>query len=143
LGPNFDGMVRGWSPSKIVSGSLDLQPTWSLLLEIKKGDEIQNIFISEITGPIGTKLCLVLWWPPFKIGSVNPDIQPTWPLLLKTEKVDAILIVFLLNYWANHGFKLCYNNPLVIPFQNFVWRSRPRTKIGGRCYYLLTIPSAH
>jgi hypothetical protein len=30
-------MVRGWSPSKIVSGSPDLQPTWSLLLKIKKG----------------------------------------------------------------------------------------------------------
>jgi hypothetical protein len=26
--------------SKIVSDSLDLQPTWSLLLKIKKGDEI-------------------------------------------------------------------------------------------------------
>jgi hypothetical protein len=49
-------MVRGRSPSKIVSGSFDLQPTWSLLLELKKGDEIQKIFISETTGPIGTKL---------------------------------------------------------------------------------------
>jgi hypothetical protein len=36
LKPDFGGMVRGWSPSKIVSGSLDLQPTWSLLLRIKK-----------------------------------------------------------------------------------------------------------
>jgi hypothetical protein len=26
----------------------------------KKGDEIQKIFLSETTGPIGTKLCLVL-----------------------------------------------------------------------------------
>jgi hypothetical protein len=26
----------------------------------KKGDEIQKIFISETTGPIGTKFCLVL-----------------------------------------------------------------------------------
>ena len=34
----------------------------------------------ETTGPIGTKLCLVLWWHPFKIVSGNPDIQPTWPL---------------------------------------------------------------
>jgi hypothetical protein len=59
-------------------------------------DEAQIIFISETTGPIGTKLCLVLWWPPFKIASGNPDIQPTWPLLVKTEKVDEILIVFLL-----------------------------------------------
>jgi hypothetical protein len=37
LRPNFGGMVRGWSPSKIVSDSPDLQPTWSLLLKIKKG----------------------------------------------------------------------------------------------------------
>jgi hypothetical protein len=72
--------------------------------------------------------------------SGNPDIQPTWPLLLKTEKVDEILIVFLLIYWANHGFKLCQNNPLLIPFQNFVWHSRPRAKVSGRYYYLLTVP---
>jgi hypothetical protein len=107
LETKFGGMVHGWSPSKIVSDSPDLQPTWSLLLKIKKGGEIQKIVISETTGSIGTKLCLVLWWPPFKIVSGNPDIQPTWPLLLKTEQVDEILIVFLLNYWANHGFKLC------------------------------------
>jgi hypothetical protein len=36
------------------------QPTWSLLLKIKKGDEIQKIVISETTGPIGTKLCYCL-----------------------------------------------------------------------------------
>jgi hypothetical protein len=30
-------MVRGWSPSKIVSGSPNLQLIWSLLLQIKKG----------------------------------------------------------------------------------------------------------
>jgi hypothetical protein len=32
----------------------------AVLLKIKKGDEIQKIFISETTGPIGTNLCLVL-----------------------------------------------------------------------------------
>ena len=69
--------------------------------KMKRGDEIQKIFISETTGLIGTKLCLVLWWTPFKIVSGNPDIHLTWPLLLKTEKVDGILIVFFLNYWAN------------------------------------------
>jgi hypothetical protein len=39
---NWIEMVRGWSPSKSVSGSPDLQPTWSLLLKIKKGDEIKK-----------------------------------------------------------------------------------------------------
>jgi hypothetical protein len=38
--PNLAGMVPGWVPFKIVSGSPDLQPTWSLLLKIKNGDEI-------------------------------------------------------------------------------------------------------
>ena len=37
LRPNFGWMVRGWSPSKIVSGSPDFQPTWPLLLKIKEG----------------------------------------------------------------------------------------------------------
>jgi hypothetical protein len=37
LRPNFGGMVLGRSTSKIMSGSPDLQPTWSLLLKIKKG----------------------------------------------------------------------------------------------------------
>ena len=72
---------------------------------------------------------------PFKIVSGNPDIHLTWPLLLKTEKVDEILNVFLLNYWANHGFKLCKNNPLVIPFQHFVWKSRPRAKMDAVTIY--------
>jgi hypothetical protein len=75
-----------------VSGSFDHQPTWSLLLEIKKGNEIQKIFISETTAPIGTKLCLNSpWMTPFQIVSGNPDIQPTWPLLLKIEKGDRFL----------------------------------------------------
>jgi hypothetical protein len=30
------------------------------VLKIKKRDEIKKILISETTGPIGTKLCLVL-----------------------------------------------------------------------------------
>jgi hypothetical protein len=30
-------MVGGWFPSKIVFGSPNLQPIWSLLLQIKKG----------------------------------------------------------------------------------------------------------
>ena len=37
LRPNFGRMVRGLSPSKIVSGSPDFQPTWPLLLKIKQG----------------------------------------------------------------------------------------------------------
>jgi hypothetical protein len=50
-----------------VSGSPDLQPTWSLLLKIKKGDEILKIFISETTGPIGIKFCLNNpWMTPFQ-----------------------------------------------------------------------------
>ena len=37
LRPNFGGMVLWQSTSKFVSGSPDLQPTWLLLLKIKKG----------------------------------------------------------------------------------------------------------
>ena len=62
LRPNFGGMVLRRSPSKIVSDSPDLQPTWLLLLEIKKGDEILKICISETTGPIETKLYLFSPW---------------------------------------------------------------------------------
>jgi hypothetical protein len=50
-----------------VSGSPDLQPTWPLLLKIKKGDEIKKIFFSETTGTIGTKFCLRSpWMIPFQ-----------------------------------------------------------------------------
>jgi len=77
LRPNFGGMVHGWSPSKIVSGSPNLQPTWSLLLRIKKGDEILKFFISETTGTIGTKLCLDSHWiTPFQ-NSVRQSRHPT------------------------------------------------------------------
>ena len=64
-----------------------VQPTWPLLLKIKKGDEILKIFISETTGPIGTKLCLDSpWMIPFQNCVRQPDLQPTWPPLLNIEK---------------------------------------------------------
>jgi hypothetical protein len=79
-----------------VSDSPDLQPTWPLLLEIKTGDEILKISISETTGPIGTKLCLNSPWVlPFQIVSDSPDLQPTWPPFLKIEKGGDEI------YWAN------------------------------------------
>ena len=99
LRPNFGGMVRGWSPSKFVSGSPDLQPTWSLLLKIKKGMKFFKSSSLKLLGQLELDFAsIVLWWPPFKIVCGNPDIQPTWPLLLKTEKLDEILIFVLLNY---------------------------------------------
>jgi hypothetical protein len=53
LRPNFGGMVLGRSPSKIVSDSPDLQPTWSLLLKIKngKGDH-QRIILAKLESMI-------------------------------------------------------------------------------------------
>jgi hypothetical protein len=70
-----------------VSDRPDLQPTWPLLLKIKKRDEIKKIFISETIVSIGTNLCLNNpWIIPFQIVSGNPDLQPTWPPLLKIEK---------------------------------------------------------
>jgi hypothetical protein len=60
-----------------VSGSPDLQPTWPLLLKIKKGDEIKKIFISENTGIIGTKFCLDSpWMIPFQ-NCVRQSTLPT------------------------------------------------------------------
>jgi hypothetical protein len=44
LRPNFGGIVLGRSTSKIVSGRPNLQPTWPLLLKIKKGDGIFKKF---------------------------------------------------------------------------------------------------
>ena len=120
---------RGWSPSKIVSGIPDLQPTWSLLLKIKKWDAIFKIFISETTRPIRTKLYLHnSWMTPFHIVSGNPDIHPTWPLLLKIEK-GMKFYLFSSETTGPIGFKLCWNNALVIPFQNFVWQPRPQNKM--------------
>ena len=79
-----------------MSDSPDLQPTWPLLLEIKTGDEILKISISETTVPIGTKLCLNSPWViPFQIVSDSPDLQPTWPPFLKIEKGGDEI------YWAN------------------------------------------
>ena len=53
---SFGGMVRWWSPSKIVSGNPDIQPTWPLLLKTEKVDEIFIFFLLNY-GPIGFKLC--------------------------------------------------------------------------------------
>ena len=77
LRQNFGGMVRWWSPSKIVFGSPYLQPSWSLLLKIKKGNEILKILISETTGPIGTKFGLYSsWMNPFQ-NCVRQSRHPT------------------------------------------------------------------
>jgi hypothetical protein len=70
-------MVLGRSTSKIEFGSPDLQPTWPLLLKIKKGVKFKKIFISETTGPIGTKLCLDSpWMIPFQ-NCVRQSRPPT------------------------------------------------------------------
>jgi hypothetical protein len=62
----------------------------------KKEDTILKIFISETTGPIGTKLCLDSpLMTPFQ-NCVRQSRHPT--NLLRTEKVDEILIFVLLNY---------------------------------------------
>ena len=81
-------MVRGWSPSKIVSESPDLQPTWPLLLKIKKGGmKILKSSSLKLQGQLELSFAwVVLGWSPFKFVSGNPNLQPTWPLLLKIEK---------------------------------------------------------
>ena len=71
--------------------------------------KFKKIFISETTGQIGAKLCLVLWWPPFKIVSGNPD------------KVDDILFFFPLKTTGQIGAKRClvfWWPPLKIVFGN-------------------------
>jgi hypothetical protein len=44
--------IRGKISKKFMTSTI------TLLLKIKKGDEIKKIFISETTGTIGTKFCL-------------------------------------------------------------------------------------
>ena len=65
----------------------------------KKGDEIFKIFISETTGPNGTKLCL---YSPLMTPFQNCVRQSRHPsnmtTVAKTEMVDETLIFFLLNY---------------------------------------------
>ena len=72
-----------------------------------------------------------LGWSPFKIMSGNADLQSTWPPLLKIEKKEGEwnLKFFPCEITGPIGSKLCWNDPLVIPFQNFVWQSHPRTKM--------------
>jgi hypothetical protein len=83
------------NPSKIVSGSPDLQPTWSLLLKIKKGNAILKIFISETTGPIGTKLCLNSpWMTPFQ-NRVRQSRHPTNMVTVAKNRNGGMKFVFL------------------------------------------------
>ena len=103
LRPNFGGIVLGRSSSKIVSGSPDLQPTWSpqLLLKIKKGDAISKILISATTGPIGTKLCLDSpWMIPFQ-NCVRQSRPPANMATVAKNKKRRDEFVSLWNYWVN------------------------------------------
>jgi hypothetical protein len=92
---NFGGMVRGWSTSKIVSDCPDLQPTWSLLLKIKKRDAILKMFISETTGPIETKLCLDSpSMIPFQNCVQQPRQQTNMVAVVKNRKRGMTLYCF-------------------------------------------------
>jgi hypothetical protein len=108
LRPNFGGIVFGRSTSKVVSGCPDLQPTWPLLLKIKKGDEILKIFISETTGPIGTKLCLDSpWMIPFQ-NCVRQSRPPTnMATVAKNRKRGDEILFFLSETTGPNGSKLC------------------------------------
>jgi hypothetical protein len=72
-----------------VSGSHDIQPTWSLLLKIKKGDEILKIFISETTGPIGTTAR-----QNFERGSITKGLfleklESNWPSSFRGKQIKC------------------------------------------------------
>ena len=69
------------------------------VIKNKKGDAIFKIFISETTGPLGTKLCL---YSPLMTPFQNCVRQSRHPsnmaTVAKTGMVDETLICFLLNY---------------------------------------------
>ena len=60
---------------------------WPIVQIRKKGGwNLKNIFSSETTEPISTKLCSNdPWVVPFKIVSVSAVLYPRWPPLLKIE----------------------------------------------------------
>jgi hypothetical protein len=90
------------------------------------------IFYSETTGPIATKL----WWN-------GPWVAPPWKLcpVILTSKQDGrqtknrkkgyeiLKKIFSSETTESISTKLCWNDPWVVPFQNYVRHFRPPTKM--------------
>ena len=151
----------------------------------KRGDEIKEIFSSETTVAVSTKLCWnEPWVVPFQIVSVSAVLYARWPPWLKIEissngrncsilsqKVpkfelykhndEPFNIYYGIFYelWTFAYFdrlcklekrgdeikkkifssettepistKLCWNDPWVVPFQNYVRQRRPVSKMAA------------
>ena len=97
----------------------------------RKGvNEILKILFSETPGPVGTKLCLDSpWMIPFQNCFRQSRFPTNMTTVAKNRKRGKKLKKITLKLLGQLGSKLCQDNPLVIPFQNFVWQFRPRTKM--------------
>jgi hypothetical protein len=95
-----------------VSGSSDPQPTWSLLLKIKMGDEILKIFISETTGPIPPFLFLVT--ATMLAGGRNCRTQ-FWKVITNRPFHQSLVLSGQVVAQENIPFKFLSGNPDIQP----------------------------
>ena len=90
LRPNFVGMVRRWSPFRIVSNDPACQPRWPPWLKIENlAKKSLKIFSLETTWPVWTKL----WWNSLGVVPFQDCIR--WPHM-PTKTTDT----------SRHGFKI-------------------------------------
>ena len=131
-------MILSWSLFKIVSDSAVLYPRWPPLLKIEISSNGQNCSILSQKGPI----CR------FELYKHNDELfniyygifYELWTFadfdrLCKLEKRgDEIKKNLLWNYLANLNqisTKLSWNDPKVVPFQNYVRQHRPVSKMAA------------
>ena len=128
LGPNFGGMVLGWSPFRIVSDDPAHQSRWPPWLKIENSAKKSfKVFFSETAWQIETKPWLKgPWMFPFRIVSDDPTHQPRWPPWLKIENSakKSLKIFFSETAWPIWT-KLWWNGPWVVPFQDCIRRPHP------------------
>ena len=82
MGLNFDGMVLGWSPFRIVSVGPSKMATISghsfNIGPYGKNNEKSSRL--KLLGQLGPNFDgMVLGWSCFRIVSVGPEVHPRWP----------------------------------------------------------------
>jgi hypothetical protein len=129
--PIFAEMILRWTPFKIVSVSTILYPRWPPLLKIEISSNGQNCSI------LSQKV------PKFELYKHHDELFNIyygiflWTFtdfdrLCKLEKRgDEIKKIFSSETTEAISSKLCRNDPYVVPFQNFLRRRRPVSKMAA------------
>jgi hypothetical protein len=139
--PNLAWIILRGFPLKFMSDSHTLHPRWPPLLKIEISSNGQNYFILRQNVPkfelykhndelfnIYYRIFYVLW--------TFVDIDRLCKLEKRGDEIKKNIFSF--ETTEPISTKLYWNDPWVVPFQNYVWHFRPPTKMAATAKLNLT-----